>query len=295
MGLSAVAALIAVSLAFIAQTPRLIGRLGLTGARLDLRARNLTGYGLALLLLALGFFLAGVPLGGPESETAVAASTETAVPEAMPDELAVAGTIVPEETVTFPPPGDEEAAVTVSGGGSTTGAMGGIGTAGEPEDTNESGAFFPTRSDVEASGELTATIDSEATVPPELVATGVAEGNLAEPVALATEPTATPEATATATPFPTVTPTPTPQPTLTPTPIFEPTARVGDNTSTLVVRRTPGGEQLWLLYRGDTVIPLNGRAFHSGGIWREISTVDGVVGWVQDLFLDYGAEETDSG
>ncbi len=288
MGLSAVAALIAVSLAFIAQTPRLISRLGLTGARLDLRARNLTGYGLALLLLALGFFLAGVPLGEPEPEVAAAADATTAVSEAMPDELAVAGTIVPEETVTFPPPGDEEGAAAGNGGGPSTGAMGGIGSSDEPADTNESGAFFPTRSDVEASSALTETIDSEATVPPALVATGVAEGNLSEPVASAAEPSVTPQATATATLFPTVTPTPTPQPTLTPTPIFEPTARVGDNTSTLVVRRTPGGEQLWLLYRGDTVIPLSGRAFHSGGIWREISTVDGVVGWVQDLFLDYG-------
>lgn len=292
MGLSAVAALIAIALAFIAQTPRLISRLGLTGARLDLRARNLTGYGLALLLLALGFFLAGVPLGGPEADAAVAANAETNVPEAQPEELAVAGTIVPEETVTFPPPGEGEASAPGSSGGPSTGAMGGIGTSGDAEDTNESGAFFPTRPSIEASGEITATGDVEATVPPELVATGVAEGNLSEPVAPPVEPTTTPEALPTATLAPTVTPTPTPLPTMTPTPIFEPTARVGDNTSTLVVRRTPGGEQLWLLYRGDIVIPLSGRAFHSGGIWREISTVDGVVGWVQDVFLDYGEAES---
>jgi len=62
MGLSAVAALLAIALSFLAQSPRMLARLHLTGSRLDLRARTLTGYGLALLLLAMGFFAAGVPL-----------------------------------------------------------------------------------------------------------------------------------------------------------------------------------------------------------------------------------------
>lgn len=288
MGLSAFAALIAIALAFIAQTPRLISRLGLSGARLDLRARNLTGYGLALLLLALGFFLAGVPLGESEATVAGEAPVETTVPEEEAVEVAVAGTIVPEETAIL----DETSAVDESL--PSTGAMGGLGAEEQPGGGSQSGAFFPTRPAIESGDTLTATNGMSPTVPLELQETSVAEG-VSEPVEPAAEPTATPAATATATPFPTATPTPTPEPTLTPTPIFEPTARVGDNTSTLVVRRTPGGDQLWLLYRGDIVIPLAGRAFHSGGLWREISTVDGVVGWVQDVFLDYGEEEADSG
>ena len=51
MGLSAVGALIAIALAFLAQSPRLLTRLNMAGQRLDMRARTLTGYGLALLLL----------------------------------------------------------------------------------------------------------------------------------------------------------------------------------------------------------------------------------------------------
>ena len=38
-----------------------------------------------------------------------------------------------------------------------------------------------------------------------------------------------------------------------------------------------------------TVIPLTGNAFHSGEVWQEIQTVDGVIGWVPDRFLEYGS------
>jgi hypothetical protein len=101
-------------------------------------------------------------------------------------------------------------------------------------------------------------------------------------------PTESPTAEPTPTLFPTATLEPTPAPTATPTPIVGPTARVGDSTSTLPVRKTPNGESVALVYRGETVLLLSGRAFHSGGLWREVSTVNGVVGWVQDVFLDYG-------
>ena len=87
-------------LAYVAQSPRLLKRLGLSGYRLDLRARTLTGYALALLLLSSGFFLAGVPLGtlsggiaaeatqpvsetnGSDATSAVAGPVSTAAPEA---------------------------------------------------------------------------------------------------------------------------------------------------------------------------------------------------------------------
>ena len=63
MGLSSLGALLAVGLAFAAQSPKFLARTPLAGYRLDLRARAFTGYGFALMLLALGFFLAGVPIG----------------------------------------------------------------------------------------------------------------------------------------------------------------------------------------------------------------------------------------
>ena len=53
------------------------------------------------------------------------------------------------------------------------------------------------------------------------------------------------------------------------------------------MRRLPGGPVLVVLVRGDTVIPLAGHAFFDGDLWREIQTVDGIVGWVPDEFLDY--------
>jgi hypothetical protein len=93
--------------------------------------------------------------------------------------------------------------------------------------------------------------------------------------------------TATATLFPTATPTLTPAPTLTPTPIAGPTARIGDETSTLPVRRLPGLDEpvLAVLVRGEIVLPLSGHAFHTGEVWREISTVAGIIGWVPERFL----------
>lgn len=250
MGLAALGALLAILLAFIAQTPRLIARLGLAGARLDLRARAFTGYGLAFLLLALGFFLAGVPLGGSSAATAEETPAQT-IPAIT--ELEVAGTVAPEGE------GTSEAS------GSSSGMV------ARPRET--------------ATPEPEATIDLAAGVP--LTGTLAVETAAVEP---APQPIGTEETTVlpTVTPSPSPAPTDTPEPTMTPTPIDGPTARVGNNTSTLPVREKPDGEPLALVYRGDTVVLLSGHAFHSGGLWREISTVDGVVGWVQDVFLDYG-------
>jgi hypothetical protein len=75
MGLAGFGALIAIALALLAQSPRLLTRLNLNGSRLDLRAKAFTGYGLALLLLAIGFFLAGVPLN--EDDGAAVSETES--------------------------------------------------------------------------------------------------------------------------------------------------------------------------------------------------------------------------
>lgn len=250
MGLAALGALVTILLAFIAQTPRLIARLGLAGARLDLRARAFTGYGLAFLLLALGFFLAGVPLGGSAAATTEEAPAETA---AAVSDLEVAGTVAPADEAT------------AEAGGSSSGMV------ARPRETT--------------TPEPDVTIDLAGSVP--LTDTLPSETAAVEPTP---QPLGTEEPTVlpTVTPSPSPAPTDTPEPTMTPTPIDGPTARVGNNTSTLPVREKPNGEPLALVYRGDTVILLSGHAFHSGGLWQEISTVDGVVGWVQDVFLDYG-------
>ena len=257
MGLSAVGALIAIALAFLAQSPRLLTRLNMAGQRLDMRARTLTGYGLALLLLAMGFFVAGVPLDAPPA--AVAAATDDA-----------------PATVETPGAGATITATVPVGGQS--GAMVGLPTSSAASDAT---AGLPT-------------VDLSAVA----VVTGTVEVALTPGAATAT-PTVvagsggTPTAEATATLFPTATPTLTPSPTLTPTPIAGPTARIGDETSTLPVRRLPGNDEpvLAVLVRGEIILPLSGHAFHTGDVWREISTVAGIIGWVPEQFLVFEEEE----
>lgn len=254
MGLAAFGALVAIFLAYLAQSPRLLTRLNLTGQRLDLRARSFTGYALALLLLAVGFFLAGVPLGAGENPTTLVEST------GLPIEGDLDGTSAAE---------DETAETQIAGGQS--GAMVGL----------------PTQSPGGASGAMSGLITPQATLEPGEIITETLD---APPSDLATQASSagTPEPAATATRFPTATPSPEPSPTPSPTPILLPTARINDQTSTLPVRRLPGGPVLIVLVRGDTVIPLTGNAFRSGEVWQEIQTVDGVIGWVPDRFLEYG-------
>ncbi len=257
MGLAGFGALFAIALSLLAQSPRLITRLNLSGSRLDLRAKAFTGYGLALLLLALGFFLAGVPLG--QEATPIAGATAETTPAAEDDPVEVG-----EAPVT---PDEDDNANAPS---SQTGAMVGLPTRAAPD----SGA-------------------AEATPEPGAVITGtqIITTTEAIPPAAETSPTPTPTVRLTATLSPSATPSPTPPPTPTPTPIFGPTARIGNDTSTLPVRRSPSGTVLVVLTRGDTVIPLAGRAFHSGEVWREVQTVNGIFGWVQERFLEYPASE----
>lgn len=269
MGLSAFGALIAITLAFLAQSPRLLSRFKLTGQRLDLRAKSFTGYGLALLLLAMGFFLAGVPLDRTE-ETPLAVVTGD--PSA---ETSLAGTINPEDVA--------EATETT---GNQSGAMVGLST---PASGGASGAMvgLSTPQPTLEVGELiSGTLDAATASIPLPPGAGTET-----PAAAATTGTEEPDATATR--VPTNTPTLEPSPTPTPTPILVPTALIGDETSTLPLRRLPGGPVLVVLVRGDPVILLPGHSFHSGEVWREVQTVAGVIGWVQDRYLDYGAEETE--
>jgi hypothetical protein len=256
MGLAGFGALVAIALALLAQSPRLLTRLNLNGSRLDLRAKAYTGYGLALLLLAMGFFLAGVPLG-PRGEP-IAGATGEATP-GLEDNPTDVAEIIPATT-------DDD--INPNGPSGQTGAMIGLATRAAP--VAEAADVTP-----EPGAVITATQTTAEAIPP-----------LAE-----TSATPSPTVRLTATLSPSATPSPTPLPTPTATPILVPTARIGNDTSTLPVRRTPSGPVLVVLTRGDTVIPLTGRAFHSGEVWREIQTVYGIFGWVQERFLEYPASD----
>ncbi len=264
-GLAAFGALIAIVLAFLAQSPRLLARFKLTGWRLDLRAKSYTGYGLALLLLAMGFFLAGVPLG-PRAATVTSDATVAARATELAASDDLSGTSVPEEST-----GD------TSPTGGQSGAMVGLPTATAGGASGAMAGLITPQATLEVSEVISDTAD---------VASPQATTEQPAPTAAPDEPT--PTRTATPTRVPTATITPTPSPTPSPTPILGPTARINDGTSTLPVRRLPGGPVLVVLVRGDTVIPLAGHAFFDGDLWREIQTVDGIIGWTPDEFLDYG-------
>ena len=263
MGITAAGTLLLLVLAYIAQSPRLIARLGLTGMRLDLRVRALTGYALALLLLSFGFFLAGVPLGdrGGESLSQASESTEeeatrqtdgavtTAMPEAQEDASAVVdGTTRPE-----------------------SGAFAGL----PPSALTATAEFLDQAAETgdSADTEVSSDADNPSTPTPTPV------------------PTETPSPTPTSSPTPTVTPTPT----MTPTPIFEETAVINTGSSTIWLKRTPGGQDQHLVRGGDIVILLAGHANVGSVFWREVSTVDGAVGWILESYLGFEEDSEGSG
>lgn len=259
MGITAAGTLILLLLAYIAQSPRLISRLGMSGLRLDLRARSLTGYALALLLLAFGFFLAGVPLGSQSAE-----------------KLADAGQV---ESGAEPPTVEND----------TEGAV----TTVEPEgqENNPAGDSGTSRP---ASGAFAGLPPSAQTATAEILETASA---LEEAVIEDSDGTGTVEATSTPTDTPTQTPLPsptsshtpttTPTPTLTPTPIFEDTATINTGGSTTWIKRTPGGRDFYLVRGGDIVILYPGHANIGGDFWREVSTTNGVVGWILESYLTF--------
>lgn len=270
MGLSALGALLALSFALVVQSPRLSRRLNLYSARLAERVRALTGYALALLLLAFGFFLAGVPL-------------DTA-PEAAAPEGATAGQVM-VVTATAEPNGGESA---LSPTPTLTPAA--THTPGTPA----SGAFTaPLTRPATLTGTLAATTATDAGRPPTATltplppATANALGTPAPTATRTPTPTSTASPTPTASPTATLTPTPTvsPTPTLTPTPVSGLTATVDTRGSTLWVRRTPGGAPLVMVQDQDRVLLLPRHANQGGVVWQEISTLDGTVGWVRQEYL----------
>ncbi|MCP4419714.1 MAG: hypothetical protein GY805_24140 [Chloroflexi bacterium] len=269
MGITAVIAMLMTIIAYMAQSPRALMRLGLSGSRLDLRVKLFTGYALASLILMLGFFLAGVPLGNGTGTTAVSTpSNETTNSE--PTQVQTEGLVEPETAV---------ASTNNSGNASNL--------ADNTSQTPSSGAFGgpPTNNDEEIIPEtplFTATPEQAGPSP----TPGSDDLETAVPITNAVNDnsgtaTATSPPTATATPLPTDTPTPT----ITPTPIEGETAIIDTAGSTLWVRRSPGGQQLVLVNDNDTVLLENGRANQGGILWQKIRTVKGIVGWVQEDFL----------
>jgi cytoskeletal protein RodZ len=257
MGLSAVGALLALILAYIGQSPQFLNRSGLKRARLDLRVRALTSYAIALLILAIGFFLAGVPLDSqPESNSMESQSPEdgTAVSDESSssfDDVAVSST---SPTVASTPATPE------------TGAF-----AGPPE---------PTEPSEEAS------VDTA-----EVITSTVANSTLAPDFPTAPdEASATPSATPSPTPTATPTPTQTPTPTLTPTPISGETAVVNSGGNMVWLRRSPGGQDLVLVNDNEILLLLPGHANQGGQLWQEVSTLEGVAGWILEDLLELPEE-----
>ncbi len=281
MGLAALAALLLIALAYIAQTPSVLHRLGLDVYRLDLRVRAFTGYAFALLLLAFGFFLAGVPIspGSTDSPDAGGAVDVT--------EIAAASTI---SNLASPPASSTDAArspLTI--------------TPAATSSTPVSGAFGgPPPAIATRAAEQTATAESESgeapaeneTPAPESEETVAAETPTAPVATNASQdtPTATPTITPSPTPTSSPTPTVTPTPTQTPTPIVGETAEVNGDGGSVWIYRSPGGQQIALVADGDVVILLPGHASQGGLLWQEVMTVNGVKGWIDAGFLIF--EET---
>jgi hypothetical protein len=74
---------------------------------------------------------------------------------------------------------------------------------------------------------------------------------------------------------------------VTPTPITGATAQIDSSGSNVWVYRSPGGQQLLLVADGDIVILLAGHANQGGVLWQEIQTVNGQVGWIEEIYLAF--------
>jgi len=256
MGVSSIGALIMIGLALLAQSAETMARMRLTGSRFEMGARTFTGYGFALLVLAFGFFFAGVPLEPLTGETAVTTPAATLTTPIIEESVADTAVSTPDSDITPSPRPTNSFAESGSFGGPPPGS---------DDETEE------TEDVVTAEPGATATPSATPTRTP--------------------LPTDTPTSTPTNTPTSTASPTPTetPTPTVTPTPIDRVTAVLNTGGSTLWLKRSPGGQNVLVVPDGMTVLLENGRAHQGGILWREVRTVDGVLGWLQEEFLDYGS------
>lgn len=257
MGVSAAGALLALILAYIGQSPQFLNRSGLKRARLDLRVRALTSYAIALLILAIGFFLAGVPLG-PQPETNSTEDQSAGTETALSDEM---GSNFDDVAVSSTSP-----------------------TAASTPATPETGAFAgpPATSEVLEEG----TIDAAEVITPTV---GNSTPGPDFPAA-SEDVTATPSVTPSSTPTATPTPTNTPTPTLTPTPISGETAVVNSGGNMVWLLRSPGGQDLVLVDDNEILLLLPGHANQGGQLWQEVSTLEGVAGWILEDLLEFPEE-----
>jgi hypothetical protein len=276
MGITFVGAFVMIVLAYIAQSPGFAARIGLGGTRIAYQVKLFTGYALALLLLFVGFFLAGVPLGVPverqPQETAVSPESAAAVgdfPLVIPTssgqtpsvtETPLSGALpapqpTPDPDAPLTPAALTPAALTPAALTPASGAFGGP-PAGEDAPPDESA-------------------DNAAPSPP--TATPAADSTLATSTPVTSTPTSTASPTATATPSPTVTPTP----------IDGETAVLNLGGGVIWLRRSPGGQNLIVLQDKEIVILHSGRANRAGVIWRQVATGNGTLGWVEEQFLRF--------
>jgi hypothetical protein len=262
MGISIAGALIAITLSWLGQSPQWMRRLGLGAARLDLRVRAFTGYALASLLLAIAFFLAGVPLESTvetgtvaQQDAALNADNESTADSSGNEIIAVEALEVtpatPETGAFSGPPASRSAPIVQESPAASI---------AEPQVSREAAPVV-----------VTSPITITAGAP---------------------ETQSTPTATAQPTETPTPLPTETPFPTLTPTAIVGETAVVSTLGSTLWLKRSPGGQNLVLVRDGDIVLLRTSQANQGGILWRQVATVSGVEGWLQDQFLLAPEEES---
>lgn len=310
MGLSGLLALLVILAAYFAQSPAFLHRFRLLETGFSRASRRLTGSGVALLLLMLGFFLAGVPVEDPSNAGGATVATQIVVVTATPDPVEITIFDTPEtelEPLPTSTPGPEQP---------RTGAFA-LPDSGDEDEENEIEADVDSTEELAEPSEADGSSDLEPTSPAIPTATALAEaeeGELdengdsdnADPEDgedSATEtPTTTPRAsgtpspTATATTRPTNTPTPTttPTPTLTPTPLAD-DDRVTVNIpgSLIWIYRVPGNQRLEIVYNGDELLVENGRAILGGTEWREVRTLTGIRGWI-DISAIQIEDETDT-
>jgi hypothetical protein len=255
MGISALTALIALALSLVGQSPQFLRRSGLSNTRLDLRVRTFTAIAFALLLLSFGFFVAGVPIGN-QAAGAVSLQENNSAATAFAD--LAPGSPEPGIVGSSEPPALASATRATPATGSFDGPP--ISTSDAPQRQTEVAAeSLSTPEPSDSPAQESATPRSSAT----------------------TSLTSSQGATSTPPPSPTVTPTPS----LTPTPILDETTQIETQGSTVWIKRSPGGQNLVLAADDDLVFILSGHANQGGIIWREIRTLEGLVGWIQEEFL----------
>lgn len=264
MGLCLLLTLIVLGYSLNVQSPRRGSGLQMEPYRREARVRALTVSAFALLLIMVGFFVAGVPIDGETNPVVEAA-------EPVAQAISTSAEVLSADNST------EAASAQLSG------AFGQALPQDEPEPTEVVAAETITGTEsisVESEGSVVISAENTPTPLPT---------NTPAP---ADPPTETPTPLPTNTPEPTATPTlePTPTPTLTPTPIVGETARVNTSGSTLWVKRSPGGQNVVIVQDMELLILLPGNANQSGVGWKQIQTVNGIAGWVERVYLAFGDE-----